>query len=319
METGSPKTSAQKIVAPKPREGFALRKAQARRDASARVAKIIVTPLTKNQKAVDPLSHESSTGKRSALAAGWFVAAIALHAAAVFGGIWLGGQKGEFKRDEQTVTIEVREPPPPPPEPEPLPEPEPEPEPPKIEKAPPKVAPAPPPPKAEAPPPPTDVPPPRVVGLSLDSTVEGSGGPSFAVGNTREGQTAKKAADPTKVAPVGAGPIVEEPKETPNRTASRIPTVGLVFTAAKKKVEKKPAYPETLKSQGIEADVIVTLTLDASGKVTNVKIVKGALQPEFNEAAKKSALEEEFEPAQKNGVPVPTTITFTYRFRLEES
>ena len=314
METGSPKTPGQKILAPKPRESFALRKAKSRRDATVRVARIIVTPLTTAQKVVDPLSHESTAGKRSALAAGWFVTAIALHAVAVFGGIWLGGQKEEFKREEQTVTIEVREPPPPPAEPEP----EPEPEPPKIEKAPPKVAPAPPPPKVQAPPPPTDVPPPRVVGLSLDSTVEGSGGPSFAVGNTREGQTAKKAADPTKVAPLGAGPIVEEPKEAPNRTASRIPTVGLVFTAAKKKVEKKPAYPETLKSQGVEADVVVMLSLDESGKVTGVKIVKGALQPEFNESAKKSALEEEFEPAQKNGVPVPTTITFTYRFRLEE-
>ena len=252
------------------------------------------------------------------MAAGWVVAALALHVVAAMTGIWAGGEKQSFKRDEQEVKIEVREPPPPPPpivEPEPEPEPAPEElTPPKIEKAPlPKAEPKP------AEPPPTDKPPPRVVGLSLDSTVEGGQGPGFAVGNTREGQTAKQAADPTKVAPVGVGPIVEQPTQSPNRAASRIPTVGLVFTPAKKKKERKPPYPETLKSQGIEGDVVLMVTLDAEGKITAVKILKGALQPEFNESARKTALEDEYEPALKNGVPVPQTLTFTTRFRLEES
>jgi TonB family protein len=101
--------------------------------------------------------------------------------------------------------------------------------------------------------------------------------------------------------------------------ASRIPTVGLVFTPAKRKREVKPRYPETLKSQSIEGDVVVMVSLDATGKVAAVKIVKAAAQPELNESAKQAALQEEFEPARKNGEAVPTSITFTYRFRLEES
>lgn len=298
------------------RAPFAVRKAEARRASSVRVSAQIIKPLTAAQKAADPLGHETTSGKRSVLAAGWVVAALGLHVVAVASGFLLGGEHKDFKRDEQEVKIEVREPPPPPP-PEPIVEPEPEPEP-KVEKPQPKAEKPAPPPTPE-PPPPTDTPPPRVVGLSLDSTTEGGGGPAFAVGNTRQGQTAKQAADPTKVAPVGAGPIVQQPTETPNRAASRIPTVGLVFTPAKKKLEKKPPYPETLKSQGVEADVVVMLSLTAEGKVANVKIVKPAAQPEFNESARKTALEEEFDPAQKNGTPVPTTITFTYRFRLEDS
>lgn len=313
MDPASTQPPSRKLQARAP---FAVRKAEARRESSVRVSAQIKKPLTAAQKAADPLGHETTSGKRSALAAGWVVAALGLHVVAVLSGFLLGGEHQDFNRDEQEVKIEVREPPPPPP-PEPIVEPEPEPEP-EVEKPQPKAEKPAPPPQAE-PPPPTDTPPPRVVGLSLDSTTEGGGGPAFAVGNTREGQTGKQAADPTKVAPVGAGPIVEQPTETPNRAASRIPTVGLVFTPAKRKVLKKPVYPETLKSQGIEADVTVMLTLTAEGKVANVKIVKGAAHPEFDESSRKSGWEEEYEPAQKNGTPVPTTITFVYRFRLEDS
>lgn len=254
------------------------------------------------------------------------LAALLLHGAVVGVGALLGRHAPERQREEQEVKIEVLEPPPPPPPPEPVPEPEPEPEPvaapepppPKAERPPPKperLPPAPPPPE---PPPPEAKPPPRVVGLSLDSTVEGGEGPSFAVGNTREGQTGQRAADPSKVAAVGAGPIVEQPTEAPNRAATRIPTVGLVFTPAKRKQPSSPPYPEILKSQGIESDVTVMVSINAEGRVTNVKILKESPYPEFNELARKTALSEAYEPARKNGEAISTTITFTYRWRLEE-
>jgi protein TonB len=86
----------------------------------------------------------------------------------------------------------------------------------------------------------------------------------------------------------------------------------------KRKQQKKPAYPETLKSQGIEADVTVMVTLDARGKVTSVKIIKPAPYPEFNAAAEATAREEEFEPALRDGMPIPYTLSYTYRFRLED-
>lgn len=302
------------------------RKAQARQAARARIARATTAPLTKQQKALDPLNHKSRTGAQAANVMAWLLAALLLHASVVGVGVLLGRTSHKAERQMQDIAIEVREPPPPPPPPpEPEPEPEaevaaePEPTPPKQERPPkPERLPPAPPPKAEPPPPPESKPPPRVVGLSLDSTTEGGEGPAFAVGNTREGRTADKAADPNKVAAVGTGPIVENPSEAPNRAATRIPTVGLVFTPAKRKQPSNPPYPETLKSQGIEGDVTVMVSINAEGKVTSVKIVKPAPYPEFNDLAKQTALTEAYEPAAKNGVAVNTTITFTYRWRLEE-
>ncbi len=308
-----------------PRLALSARKAQARRAARARIAHATTAPLTPQQKALDPLNHKSRTGAQAANVMAWLLAALLLHAAVVGMGVLLGRTSHKAERQEQDIAIEVREPPPPPPPPEPEPAPEaevaaePEPTPPKPERPPPKperLPPAPPP-KAE-PPPPESKPPPRVVGLSLDSTVEGGEGPAFAVGNTREGRTADKAADPNKVAAVGTGPIVENPSEAPNRAATRIPTVGLVFTPAKRKKPGDAPYPETLQSQGIEAEVTVMVSINTEGKVTAVKVVKAAPYPEFNEVAKQTALSEAYEPAKKNGVAVNTTITFTYRWRLEE-
>ncbi|HOU90821.1 MAG TPA: TonB family protein, partial [Polyangiaceae bacterium] len=208
------------------------------------------------------------------------------------------------------------EPKPPPPEPEP------EPEAPQVAAVKPVAAPEPE--LAEAPPPESpDAKPLRVVGLSLEATVEGGGGPSFAVGQTRLGETADRAADPRlKAEPTAkvAAPTAPAPTASvgANRAASRIPTAKVAYQMPKRKRPRLPAYPVTLKSQGVEADVTVMVTLDAAGKVTDVKIISPASYPEFNEAARAAALAEEFEPALRDGVPVAYTLSYTYRFRIEE-
>src|SRR6185436_6735158 len=131
------------------------------------------------------------SGTRAALLAALLLGAAAIHVAVVGVGFLIGGREpGRRERIEQTVRVEVREPPPPPPPPPPAelrPEP-PKPPPPMLKK------PAPPPPQPRAPEP--KGPPPRVVGISLDSTSDEGGGPSFAVGDTRAGQTAERAAAP---------------------------------------------------------------------------------------------------------------------------
>ena len=275
-------------------------------------------PVTAAQKELDPFhghSHEL------AVVGGSVVGSAALHAAIVLGGLWLKKDADDDKNRTATP-IEVRErekkiePPPPPPEP-----PKPEPEPPKpvarVERpAPAKLA-------EPEPPPPDEVkkPPPRVVGLSLDSTSEGGGGPSFAVGNTREGTTEKKAVDKELVAPVGVAPIAvptEKPPAGPNQVASRIPTMGAKIVLPKRKRPATLVYPETLKAQGIEADVTVLVVVGADGKPQSVKIAKGSGYPELDEAARNAALGEEFDPATRDGAAVSYTLSFTYRFRLED-
>ena len=80
----------------------------------------------------------------------------------------------------------------------------------------------------------------------------------------------------------------------------------------------KPAYPPTLRAQGIEANVVVKVEVDATGKVTQVEIISPAKESEFNEAAKRAARQEKFSPATKDGKAIPYSISYTYRFRIND-
>jgi periplasmic protein TonB len=294
---------------------FPERRRRARQLARERNAARVRAPLSAVQQTTDPLARgRISAGGRALRALGALVGSSAVHLGVVGLGILLAGfQAGRRQDIRQPVDIQVREREPPPPPPPPPEEKPPEPEPPVVKKPsrPPPVA------KAEPPPPPEPVnaPPPRVVGLSLESTTEGGGGPAFAVGNTREGQTAERAADPKEVppeAPPAAAPA------TVNQVARRIPTAGVVYTQPKRRQPSSPPYPETLKAQGIEADVTVMVRLSAEGTVEDVKVIKEAPYPEFNEAARAHALTESYEPATRDGVPIAYSLSFTYRFRLQE-
>jgi protein TonB len=218
------------------------------------------------------------------------------------------------------VKIEVRERPA-----EKKPEPPPPPPPPPAEKIPPPpprvVRKALPPPEAPPPREPAKAPPVRIIGLSLESTTEGGEGPGFAVGNTRMGETDRKAVAPSAVKPatIEAAPLAAPSgPATVNQVASRIPSAGVKYGLPRRRNKKEPPYPVTLESQGIEADVTVMVSIDDRGRVTAVKLIKEAPYPEFNEAARTTALAEEFEPATRDGVPIPYSLSFTYRFRLKE-
>jgi protein TonB len=62
----------------------------------------------------------------------------------------------------------------------------------------------------------------------------------------------------------------------------------------------------------------VMVSIDATGKVTTVKVLKSSGYPELDEAARVAALSEEFEPATRDGAAIPYTLSYTYRFRLED-
>jgi protein TonB len=290
---------------------LSVRRATERQLARARVVGRATTTISPEIAKLDPLNRGTGSrlGRIISIAVA-VTAALLVHGMIVVMAVsLLGGGPTQHEARRQTVSVEVRERPKPPPPPPP--------EPPKVEE--PKrerlVAKAPPPAVAE-PPPETSKPPPRIVGLSLESTVEGGGGPAFAVGNTREGKTAERAVDPKEVPKVG---VVPEEAPAPNQVASRIPVAGVAYTLPKRMGgELKPDYPPNLKAQGIEADVTVMVSIDQTGKVTNVRVLKPAPYDEFNEAARVAARKQAYEPATKNGQPIPNNLTFTYRFRLEE-
>jgi protein TonB len=256
---------------------------------------------------------------RAALVA---IAAILFHAIAI-GFIALASSIARGVGDDRSANIEVAvvDRPPPPPKVEVKPEPKPEPEKPKEPEK--KQAVKPPPPKdpidkpKEEPKPEEKPKEPvrRIIGLNLESTTSGGSGPSFATGNTRMGETEKKAAMPAEVAPIPAN-VDEKPVQGANKAATRIPIAGSKIVAPSRKKAIIPNYPERARQAGIEGDVVVRVTIDARGKPTAVAVVKAADLDELNEAAKEAALREEFSPATRDGVPIEYTLTYTYFFRL---
>ncbi len=220
------------------------------------------------------------------------------------------------------------EPPPPPPEPPP-PEPEqPKPKPkPKPKK--PRVKPPKPPPKDVKPPPPDpidvpDEPPPppkkkprRIVGLSLESTVEGGGGPSFAVGNTRMGQTERTAEDTKDVEKLAPATNTKPPPPA-NRRATRVPTGTGKIDKPQVLQSFKPEYPELLRAQNVEDVVKVEVRLNKKGKVTSARVVAPSKHKEFNKAALAGAKKFRFAPAKRDGVPISYTVVLTIRFQLND-
>lgn len=80
--------------------------------------------------------------------------------------------------------------------------------------------------------------------------------------------------------------------------------------------EDAPYPPEGLK-QGLQGDVILKLTIDRDGNVTQAvstqKVGYG-----FDEAAEQAALRFKYQPATRNGRPVPVVILYKYSFTLKE-
>jgi periplasmic protein TonB len=302
-----------------PRVPLIARKRAERRAARLRIAARTVTPLPADQRAAFAAPLRPLPVARVLRIGSSLLSSVLFHSAIV--GAALAAASEPAPRPRPTALIvEVREPPPPPPPAPEIAKAEPVPEPPKPELPRPEPR-AKPEPRAEPPPeePPKEPPPPppqRIVGLSFDSTTQGGDGPAFAVGNTRSGETAPKAVDPTRVPARGTAPPTAPPVSR-NQVASRVPTAGVTYVLPKRKRPSEPPYPETLKAQGIEADVTVLVKLGADGRVLTVTIVKGSGYPELDQAARAAAQGEAFEPATRDGVAVPYTLSFTYRFRLE--
>lgn len=82
-------------------------------------------------------------------------------------------------------------------------------------------------------------------------------------------------------------------------------------------VHFEPAtYPAQAEKDGLEAGVVLKLTIDTDGDVTAADVVQ-PVGHGFDEAAKDAALEFKFEPARQNGQPVAVKILYRYEFKLE--
>jgi periplasmic protein TonB len=191
------------------------------------------------------------------------------------------------------------------------------PEPPRpLEKPKPNRVKLPPPPKAPppkaAPPPPMDPPakpPPPApinIGLHLSSTTQAG---SFAapVGNTLYGKAAEHAPDPNAAKPYATPAVKFVPSY--QLTDAPVPLNGDVIG--------HEYYPPQAQKDGVEGQVTLQLTVDASGRVTAAKVLQGAGHG-FDEAAMRGAREKlRFKPARLDGQAVGTEIAYKITFLLD--
>jgi len=83
----------------------------------------------------------------------------------------------------------------------------------------------------------------------------------------------------------------------------------------KKKVE--PTYPPEKLAKGEKAVVKLTLSVDATGKVVDAKVLESG-GPEFDAAALEAAAKLEFEPATVDGKPIPAKIPYRFTFDFQD-
>ncbi|MGZ6090184.1 MAG: TonB-dependent receptor domain-containing protein [Polyangiales bacterium] len=87
-----------------------------------------------------------------------------------------------------------------------------------------------------------------------------------------------------------------------------------VLVAPKVKSEITPEFPA---SESQDAEVVVELVIDASGHVTDAKI-KTSAGDAFDASALAAAKELVFEPATRDGNPIPARIHFSFRFKAPD-
>ena len=78
-----------------------------------------------------------------------------------------------------------------------------------------------------------------------------------------------------------------------------------------------PVYPAAAQRDGIEGYVVVRLSIDAQGKVTNVLIVDSDPMGIFERSARNAARRFEFHPARLDGSAVATTVQKKIVFTLK--
>ncbi|HEY9155997.1 MAG TPA: energy transducer TonB [Opitutaceae bacterium] len=77
-----------------------------------------------------------------------------------------------------------------------------------------------------------------------------------------------------------------------------------------------PIYPSAMKAAGISGTVTVMFTVDTSGRVTEVSVVR-ASRSEFEEPAKRAVSHWRFEPGKRHGRPTAFRMTIPLNFVLE--
>jgi TonB family protein len=76
-----------------------------------------------------------------------------------------------------------------------------------------------------------------------------------------------------------------------------------------------PKYPSVARAGQIEGDVVLQASVDRDGRVTEVAVTR-SVHPLLDEAARQAALQYEYAPARRDGIPESSKVRITVSFRL---
>ena len=75
-----------------------------------------------------------------------------------------------------------------------------------------------------------------------------------------------------------------------------------------------PVYPEIAKAAHIQGEVVLECVIDADGRVTDIRVVRG--QPLLDDAAVAAVQRWLYEPTRLNGRAVAVLMTVKVEFRI---
>ncbi|HSS37167.1 MAG TPA: TonB family protein [Polyangia bacterium] len=100
--------------------------------------------------------------------------------------------------------------------------------------------------------------------------------------------------------------------------AAEAPATGALSKLPKQIVSVEAAYPPDAAAAGVEADVVLNLTIDPTGHVSHAEVATsaGPGREAFDAAAVAAAGGYLFEPAESDGKPVAVELAYKVKFRL---
>ena len=159
---------------------------------------------------------------------------------------------------------------------------------------------------------PEDAPPPSF-GLQLSGTATARAGQGVQV---PVGNTLKVSPEVRSRKPPGPGAPRTRPGFKKRYSAGEDAPLAVVSTMPRP-IQRVPAsYPEEARDLEIEGRVVLELTVDSTGKVVNVRVVK-RLHPLLDAEASRAARKMRFTPGTVNGTPVRVKIPYTFTFVLD--
>lgn len=82
-------------------------------------------------------------------------------------------------------------------------------------------------------------------------------------------------------------------------------------------LQSRVKYPEILRNNGIEGQVVLKVLVDKTGHASKVQIVKSDNE-QFSKAAEDAVSKTVFTPGIQNGTPVPAWLTFPVKFDMNQ-